>query len=499
MSDLAFVIIYFFYGLAFFSMGLVVALEGGRASDIRLRTALRPLAGFGLIHSVNEWMEMFERIMEMTGQPIRCEFFFVTRLAILAFSFISLAAFGSFLITQTESNQRFSLIVPIFLEAVWVFGLMVLYGRYPLSQMWDVADVWTRYSLAIPASALAAVGLIAQQRRFRQAGMVSFGRDALWASVAFIWYGLVGQIFTKTTPIFPSTYINHEMFLDLFGFPVQILRAASAGVASLFVIRFLRAFQVETDNHLAALQEARIQASEERESLRGELFRRVVAAQESERQRIARDLHDETGQSLTAIGMGLRGLSTLIRGGQGEQVISVLRHLESLVNSALTELQRVISDLRPSHLDDLGLPATLRWYCNMAQERSGVSIRVTARGAERELPPPTKIALFRIAQEAVNNALKHAAPKNINVTIDFELSQVRLAVQDDGSGFDTNLQKRPGRRASLGLIGMQERASLLHGKFALNSLPGRGTLIEVSIPYALEEAETTDEHTPIVG
>ncbi len=124
---------------------------------------------------------------------------------------------------------------------------------------------------------------------------------------------------------------------------------------------FCEPFKWKRSEKLLTYKLPRLEESQEREILRGELFRRVVAAQESERQRIARDLHDETGQSLTAIGMGLRGLSGKLS-SRNKEAFGTLHKLESLTADSLQELERLISDLRPSHLDDLGLSATLRWY-----------------------------------------------------------------------------------------------------------------------------------------
>jgi signal transduction histidine kinase len=497
-SDLNFILIFFFYGLTFFSMGLLVMLEGGRASDPHLRKALRPLAAFGLLHAVHEWLEMFEIIAASYNvqPPLWINGF---RLTILSFSFISLAAFGSYLMARTETSQQFILVIPIALEAIWVFGLLNISGRYAGEELWAVADVWTRYSLAIPASLLASAGLIVQQRAFRKAGMISFGRDSLYAAIAFAWYGLVGQFFVRLSPLPPSTLINESLFLALFGFPVQLFRAISAGAASFFIIRFMRAFQVETDRKIAELQQMQLEEARQHEALRGELFRRVVAAQEAERQRIARDLHDETGQSLTAIGMGLRGLSTTIQLGNSDQAVTTLRHLETLNATSLTELQRLISDLRPSHLDDLGLSAAIRWYANL-QERTGLDLKVDVAGHEKLITPAAKTAIFRIVQEALNNIIKHAEAKNVNISLIFEAVDVRVRIKDDGRGFDIYAKKsQAGGRPSLGLVGMQERASLLNGTFFVASTPGQGTLVEVTVPYHQEEMEVGDEDTPAAG
>lgn len=492
--------IYFIYGLAFFSMGLLVAVEGGRASDVRLRRALPPLAGFGFVHAAHEWTEMYGLI----GLPIgnlEVSILWGIQLATLAFSFISLAAFGSFLLAETEVTRRLLLLIPIGLQAVWVFGLYHFRGQYVEQTLWDIADTWTRYTLAIPASLLTAIGLVAQQRAFRRSGLVRFGQDALWAAITFGWYGLFGQLFAKASPLFPSNFINQQTFQDLFGFPIQLFRAAMAVAAALFVIRFLRAFQVEVDRKIADLQRARLEEAQQRELLRGELFRRVVAAQEAERQRIARDLHDETGQSLTAIGMGLRALASKL-GSQNKEVSSTLHKLETLTADSLQELQRLMADLRPSHLDDLGLSAALRWYAAKIQEHSPLHIRVDIHGEECALDDSMKIAIFRIVQESLNNIVKHSQATHVNIHLHYEEKNVRISVFDNGVGFDvTHVQQQRTGRPTLGLAGMEERAALLGGTLTVQSRPGQGTQVEAVIPYdaadrdPAEAQEVNDEHT----
>ncbi len=474
------VIIYFLYGLAFFSMGLLVIIEGDRAQDMRLRRALRPLAGFGIVHGIHEWVEMFENIEVLLGHDTKLIPEYV-RLALLAISFISLIAFGIYLLAYTENAQRFVNIVPVGLEAIWVFGLAIFRGQYSSEQIWVVADVWTRYTLAIPGGLLAAIGLVAQQRVFRRSGLIRFGQDALWAAVAFAWYGIVGQFFVRASELPPSNILNQDLFIEVFGFPVQLFRAAMAIAAAVFVVRFLRAFQVENEEKIRELQTARIKEAEQKENMRSELYRRVIDAQEAERQRIARDLHDETGQALTAIGMGLRGLSTAIKNKKSQkQANETLHQLETLTANSLQELQRLIADLRPSHLDDLGLPSTMRWYATTIQERTDINIKFEILGKEIDICPEYATALFRIFQEAVNNVIKHAHAKNVSVQLVFTPLTVSIRVDDDGQGFSTDQMDN---RSNWGITGMQERASLLNGQFFIESEPGRGTLVEISVPY----------------
>jgi len=206
LSTLPFV--YLFYGLAFFSMGLVVSIEGGRSSDARLRMALRPLAAFGFVHGLHEWVEMFRSIRAFP--PAWLGVIDVIGLSFLVFSFLSLAAFGAYLALGSESTWRVSLLVPLSMEALWVFGLTQIQAAYPLNALPDVVDVWSRYALAVPASLLAAAGLVVQQRAFRRSGLIRFGQDSLWAAVAFLWYGLVGQTFFRIVQEALNNVIKHS-------------------------------------------------------------------------------------------------------------------------------------------------------------------------------------------------------------------------------------------------------------------------------------------------
>ena len=497
MDSFTLALIYFIYGLAFFSMGLIVAIEGGRARDDRLRKGLRPLAVFGLVHGIHEWLDMFLILGVVPGDPWIWE---SVRLALLAFSFLSLTAFGVSLLSPTEQIRRLSLIVPLAQAAIWGFGLLYFRGQYTFDYgLWAVADVWTRYVIGIPGALIACAGLIAQQRVFRQAGMERFGRDSLWAAVAFAWYGVIGQVFTRSSPLAPSTIINQELFLDIFGFPVQLLRAAAAMVVTIFVMRFMRSFEVETQRQIDELQADRLQDAERREALKGELLRQVVAAQESERQRIARELHDETGQSLTALGLGLRGVASQLR-FDIDKAAHNLRQLEVMAAQSLDELRRLIDDLRPSHLDDLGLPAALRWYAGEVENRSNLKVSVDAPNGPCNLPLQIKTALFRIAQEALTNTIKHAQAHSVWISLVRGDGFVQLNVRDDGKGFEqTRLPTE--NRPAWGLMGMQERTVLCGGEFSLKSAPGWGTEIQVAIPCddATFEEEEDDENQVIIS
>jgi signal transduction histidine kinase len=480
-EQLGMVGIFFLYGLAFFSMGLILLVEGGRGSDRRLKHALRPLAAFGFIHGFHEWMEMF-LLLDLFYIPD--EFIPIVeaiRILALAFSFLSLAVFGAFLFASTKQLHRLSLMIPLAGVALWGFGLLYLKGIYSPMRIWDVADVWTRYVLGIPAGLFACAGLIVQQRAFLRAGMASFGRDSLWAGITFVWYAVIGQIFTRPSPLPPSTFLNENLFLYWFGFPVQVMRMLAAGLIALFVFRFLRSFEYEKQREISLLQEQQLRDAQEREVLRGQLFERVMAAQEAERQRIARELHDETGQGLTALGMGIRAVSKKIDPSKNPRAAKNIVKLEKLVSHTLDELQRLISDLRPSHLDDLGLPAALRWYSGAVHERTNLPIQVNVTGDEHRLNDRVKLALFRIVQEALNNVTKHANAQTAIICLSYLPGAVQLQIHDDGQGFDYDFLKARGE-PTWGLAGIQERATILGGECQIYSAKGEGTIIKVELP-----------------
>ena len=225
---------------------------------------------------------------------------------------------------------------------------------------------------------------------------------------------------------------------------------------------------------------------QEKEQLRGKLLARAVAAQEEERRRIARELHDETGQMLTALGVGLGGVEQTIT--QNPELAQYqVAELKMMTMRAIDNLRQFVSDLRPSVLDDMGLDAALRWFTYQYTERMGMEINFQVSGTRRRLPSQVETVLFRIAQEGVSNIRRHAQASHASVRLEFADSVVTLTIADNGRGFvvDQVLGAHPERRA-WGLLGVQERVELVGGKFAIDSAPGRGTKLTVEIPIAAE-------------
>lgn len=477
--------VFFFYGLSFFIMGLVVWLELGHTSEFDFALALRPLAGFGLVHGIHEWFEMFLLLRPEFLCNANTEWICVSRLIMLGASFLMLVDFGARLIAG-PANNRLKHTMQGIIIALWLVGLWSISHNYPnWSELVIASDVYTRYSLAIPGAMLTVWGLLLQRRKFIQASMHSFGNDVALAALAFGMYGGIGQFFASPSAIFPSGFFNADIFIQWFGFPIQVFRAAMACMAAVFIIRSLRAFEVETQQRIAGLRQAQREERLRLEHVRAELLHRTVKAQESERQRIARELHDETGQTLTALGMGLRAVSETLQTNP-EKALTQTRRLEQVANGGIEQLQRLVSGLHPPQLDDLGLMAALRWYVEEIQNLYGLPIELskTGQGRLQDLPSELRIVLFRITQEAVTNIVRHAHANRAAIKLNHTGSQIHLTIEDDGVGFDTNLMiKEDTSRPHWGLLGMQERASLVGGSCMIDSAPGKGTCVEVIIPW----------------
>jgi len=208
------------------------------------------------------------------------------------------------------------------------------------------------------------------------------------------------------------------------------------------------------------------------------LLDKLIIAQEEERRRIARELHDEVGQSLTALIMGLGGVEETIPPGL-EQLRRHLEDIRTQTARTLEETRRLMVDLRPSILDDLGLIPAICWYAETYLPLAGVAPRIEVVGSKRRLSASVETALFRVVQEAITNIARHAEAREATIRVAFEASSVAVSIEDDGKGFDPGKRRR---EHALGLLGMEERITLLGGALTIDSLPGRGTRIVLEIP-----------------
>jgi PAS domain S-box-containing protein len=215
--------------------------------------------------------------------------------------------------------------------------------------------------------------------------------------------------------------------------------------------------------------------------IRTRLLEQVIAAQESEQRRIARELHDETGQSLTSLLVGLRALEDVSSLEEARARSSELRRITS---RALDEVRRLAWGLRPSALDELGLVAALEQYASEYSQTQGLAVDVKTRGLdEGRLPAAVETALYRIVQEALTNIAKHAGARAVSIVLQRHRGSVQAIVTDDGCGFDVSAALKGAEGwTHHGLHGMRERAALLNGTVTIESTPGEGTTVYARMP-----------------
>jgi signal transduction histidine kinase len=208
----------------------------------------------------------------------------------------------------------------------------------------------------------------------------------------------------------------------------------------------------------------------------------ITQGQEEERKRLARELHDDTAQALIALGQRVEMAQKALR-SDPERAVERLSQARAMIAEALEEVRRFSRDLRPVYLDDLGFIPALEMLTREADQREDLSLHFAVTGEVRRLSPDLELAAYRIVQEAVNNAVQHAAASQAWVEVRFEAESLVLSMRDDGQGFEApNLPDTLARQGHFGLMGIQERALLYGGSLSIRSAPGEGTEIEVRFP-----------------
>lgn len=210
------------------------------------------------------------------------------------------------------------------------------------------------------------------------------------------------------------------------------------------------------------------------------LSARLLSVQEQERQHIARELHDEIGQSLTALKITLQSLGTRPETQPFREQIEIA---VGIADGALTQARQMSLDLRPPQLDDLGLAAAIRWNIERQSQLASIPADFRSANVPSQLPEAVAIACYRISQEAITNSVKHAGAKRLAVELRGEGKTLHLEISDDGIGFDPGVLQASGRAgSSMGIIGMRERATLAGGRLEIHSAPGMGCRVVASFP-----------------
>lgn len=502
------IIVFFFYGLAFFCMGLLIALEAGRSPLLGEARALWFLAAFGLLHGAHEWLEMSIEIGIWFDLGVSPSLPWI-RVVLLAVSFSALVAYALYMLyVQNKSLMRVYVGVGIGLLGVYLL-LTIATGLF-ISQStghWLAhSDVYARYTLAVPGGILAAIALSRQARQSEAEEQRSLRLSLLLTATSFAIYGLT-QVFVTPLDFFPANTINAAVFHEIAGFPVQLVRALVATIGTIGLVRTIQILKDERQRQFMDVQQARLEALEQlqseldkREAQRRELLRHIVIAQEEERARIARELHDETAQILTALSLHLATLGNALSESPG--YAEPLDRLQSLINQMSQGIYRLVRALRPAQLDDLGIGAALQYLVGEERKRSGLQVSLEISAPRLRMDPLVETVFFRVAQEALTNVVRHARCDHAEIRLLVDIDWVVLQIEDHGVGYDPGLSLSPPR--GFGVAGMRERAESVGGQLSIHAALGEGTLVEIKVPAtmslsAMREEVPYDDHPVDAG
>ncbi len=463
--------LYFLYGLSFYTMGVAIAFQYRNYSSFRMAYSLSMLAAFALLHGISEWGMVFIPVgVPNFGDFPLWKLIAVQRL-LQSVSYFFLFCFGVKLVCDSHNkNFLWGAILPTVLFLGWFAEFarfITMVGKSGLLECLLQSESWSRYLLALPAGMFTAYGLALQVPEFKDFNNRTVTRDLWIASIAFGLYGLFSGLIVPQNIGGLSRYINIENFRALIGLPIEVFRTATALVATWSITSLLAIFDLEKQKQVM-------------ESRRSEAVYR-------ERERIARDLHDDVTQSIFAVGLDLQTTVNII--GQDGKTAS------DRISSSIKQLNNVIHALRSyikgleANGNDQDLKTVLTTTVKELQQKSYPVIGLNiALGQSTEIEPRSDAEdwlqqLRQMVREALNNAKKHSRADYICVDVWIEGKKLMVSIKDNGLGMPSaDLFTEDKRRQHLGIKNMKRRAQLIGGDMQISSKMGEGTNIIFSIP-----------------
>lgn len=464
------IVVVFGYGLVFFLLGFALTLQARRPSELTVARALPLLGSFGLLHGVAEWGPVFIPIQATYLRPENILALWIVHGTMLAVSFAFLMQFGLRLAAEGMPRRfHFLPAVAWVVFGVWLIGY-VLHSPFVQGTSivgWlDAGDAWSRYLLALPGSLITCYGLSRQADEFRRMGTPRLLTMLRMSVLSFALFAVAGGLVVPYADFFPARYLNTQMFFEMTGLPAELLRGFAGLAITYFVTRMLEVFNVE--------QARRMEEAE-----------RVEAVLE-ERDRIARELHDGIMQRLYAVGLNLEVIKEQLAEDPVDSKVRIQYVLENL-NESILDIRHYIANLRSPRDEQRTLQEALAQIAGEFRSGFGVSVALETRGdTATVLRPEVLNHLRQITRESITNAIRHGGASRIRIVVDAGLQHVRVAVADDGSGFSpAEAEQATGQ----GLRNMRQRAQLMGGRVQIDSAPGRGATVTVTVPLAPAKAE----------
>jgi signal transduction histidine kinase len=461
-------LIVFAYGQVFFILGLAIALQSRRYSQLQLARSLTWLAAFGFMHGLNEWGDLFIPIQATYLSPVWADFLYVLQLLLLSVSFACLMEFG---IALLRPAGRWAWLhgLPVGLLAVWLMLAFVFTVPFApdLTAWHHDANALARYLLGFPGGLVAALGLRQEAlARIAPLQVPSIVRMLRLAGLCLGAYAVAGGLVPPAVRFFPGNVLNEAVFEQSLGFPALVVRSAIGLVLAVTIMRGLEIFDLETERRIEAMEREQILAAE--------------------RERLARDLHDGTIQNVYSIGLIVDSAQRLA--APQSPAAERLELAKSVIHDAIRDLRRSLGELRRV---DRPVAEPLAFALRRLTEDPRFSALAQA-ALEFELPadavfsPERTSHLLAITGEALANAVRHGHATRMRVTVQHVDGNLKLEVHDNGSGGagETSLGH--------GLRNMRERARLLGGDLSLASQIGKGTTVTLVVPWRESSMEGED-------
>ncbi|MCU0608672.1 MAG: sensor histidine kinase [Chitinispirillaceae bacterium] len=455
------IFVFFIYGLSFFSLGLAILLISRKGSDLQFGRHLYLLAIFGLLHSVNEWMDMFLLLGRGYWSPAAISTLEVIRFFFGEISYLFLFIFGLRLIMIYKTKTVVLLHPAWALYTVFIAGQLVYGMRAGFSDSWfHFCDALARYFLAFPAALLAATAMRFLSRDPEIQNL--HGKKAVtffsWLSLSFAAYALFAGLIVKGAPFFPASIVTSAFFMEHAGFPVQICRAACAIIIAAGMTKLSRIFELEREKKLE------------------DAGRAVVSISENEKRKIGQEIHDGLSQQLAGIGYLCKAQEQ--KAGRGDVLDkNELAFITHMVEEAIGQTRSIAKGLFPVHVDKLGLSLALSELADQTRKISQAECVLDLDPALPEFDIDTASHLFRIVQESLANAVKHGKANRVDVGLRKSAPEIILSVEDNGTGIE------PSRRTNgLGIRIMQYRATMLGGRLAVDRKETGGTIVTCILP-----------------
>ncbi len=451
-------IVFFVYGLAFFVLGLAVALQSRRHSRIALARHLWLLATFGIVHGVYEWGAVFIPIQQTYSDLAAVNILYLIRLALETVSFFALFQFGVELLAEGP-RARYLRFLPIVLLGLWGAAISIIWamGDLPFAAWRDIGDIFARYLLGMPGASFAAVGLGHQARQVNRMDLPRIARYFRGAAWVFAAYALSSAVVPRAD-FFPASALNYDFLLQTIGVPAAIFRAACGTLIAYLIIRGMEIFDVETDRLLEEAAQARAVAED--------------------RERIGRELHDSIIQSLYAAGLTLEDAALTIDEDAARAKVRV--------NEVIHALDRTIRDIRTYILDLRHARESGDWETDLEELirafrlQTLVDADFLVEGDAFPLANGAGKQILTIAREALTNVAKHARATRVRARLVYQSAHIELEISDNGIGFaweEILSVAEPGEHQ--GLRNMQERAELIGARLSIESAPQRGTTVRL--------------------